>query len=169
MLVITLEKPPLRCQAELTPGLGLSTQATIRQHCLYLALKPISGHAQSGLYHTLTINGIYVHSCHGKIQEPNSRSPVRILHWQRRFVPSVEMQLSNWERGTLWNYATVPKHFWKEFASLKLASRELFKEERGKEGASLVTKIFSSTLKFHFISKQNQQIFIYILYKSIHG
>lgn len=114
LLVITLKMPPMRCQAELTPWLGRSTQATPRPHCLYLARKPISGHAQLDLYHTLTINGIYVHSCRSKIQGPNSRSPVRDVTWTEEiffFPPLWKMQLTNWERRALWNYARVPTHF----------------------------------------------------------
>lgn len=167
--VITL-KMLLRCfQAELTLWLGLSTRATIRQHCLYRALGPISGHAQSDLYHTFTGDGIYVHSCHLKVQGLSSGSPVRDVTLTEKIFPSVEMQLTHWERGE--SFEIMPERIgcrgsprlnelWAKASKHKWENKRLL--------SSMATKVWalqSPQSSPYFWTKST--FFIYILYISI--
>lgn len=134
----------------------------MRQHCLYRALDPISGHAQSDLYRTFTGHRMYVHSCHSKIQERSSRSPVRDVLLAERTFPSVEVQLTNWGKEISLKLCQRTEAHWTWWlSSPKLAWRELIKVQMRKVKGFLWSQksVFSSILKAHLISEQYQHFF----------
>lgn len=143
----------------------------MRQHCLYRALDPISGHAQSDLYRTFTGHRMYVHSCHSKIQERSSRSPVRDILLAERTFPSVEVQLTNWGKEISLKLCQRTEAHWTWWlSSPKLAWRELIKVQMRKVRVFCGHKnLFSQASSKLTLSLNNINIFfIYILYETIY-